>query len=294
MTILITGATGNVGSAVVRELSARGAHVRAFVRDPAAAAARLGDEVELAVGDFADDDSVRRALRGVDRLFLSSGDGPTKVSHERAVVDAAAAAGVELIVKASTWGADPASPLPGLAFNGRVEAHVRNIGIPAVHLRSAFYMTNLLSAAEQVRATGKLFAPAGAGATAMIDPRDIGAVGAAVLTGDGHAARCYTLTGPEAITYADVARVLTDATGRRVEYVDVPPHAAREGLAQSGMPDWLIAHLDGAFEHMRRGAFAQTTDTVRVLTGRDGRTFVDFASEHAGLFASLPAPTAGT
>jgi uncharacterized protein YbjT (DUF2867 family) len=293
MTVLVTGATGNVGSAVVRELSARGEPVRAFARDPAAAAARLGNDVDLAVGDFADHDSVRRALDGVDRLFLSSGDGPPKVGHERAVIDAAADAGVQLIVKASASGADPASPLPGLAFNGRVEEHLRRSGVSAVNLRSAFYMTNLLNAAEQVRATGTLFAPAGSGAIAMIDPRDIGAVGAAVLTGDGHAGRCYTLTGPEAITYRDVARALTAATGRRVAYVDVPPQAAREGLAQAGMPDWLIEQLDGAFERIRRGAFAQTTDTVRVLTGREGRTFVDFASANAGLFAPVPAPAVG-
>src|SRR5919197_739452 len=135
MTVLVTGATGNVGSAVVRELLERG---------------------EPVFGDFAAPASVRRALEGVHRLFLSSGDGPLKVGHETAVIDAAAAAGLELVVKASTLGADAASPLPGLAYNGRIEDHLRASGLPAVNLRSSFYMTNLLAAAEQVRATGTL------------------------------------------------------------------------------------------------------------------------------------------
>jgi uncharacterized protein YbjT (DUF2867 family) len=289
MTVLVTGATGNVGAAVVRELSDRGDPVRAFVRDPGAARERLGDRVELAAGDFGDAASVRRALDGVDRVFLSSADGPAKVGHEAAIIDAARAAGVELLVKASTWGADAASPLPGLAYNGRIEDHLRSAGIPAVNLRSSFYMTNLLAAAEPVRAAGRLFAPAGSGAVAMIDPRDAGAVGAAVLTGDGHAGRDYTLTGAAAITYGQVAEALSAATGRPIAYVDVPPDAAREGLVQAGMPGWLVEHFDGAFERIRRGEFAQTTDTVRVLSGREPRAFAQFARDHAGAFAPAAA-----
>jgi uncharacterized protein YbjT (DUF2867 family) len=285
MTVLVTGATGNVGAAAVHELSERGLRVRAFVRDTDAARERLGERVELAVGDFADTDSVRRALNGVDRVLLSSGDGPAKVGHEAAVIDAAAAAGVELIAKASTWGADAASPLPGRAYNGRIEDHLRSAGVPAVNLRSSFYMTNLLAAAGQVRAVGRLSAPAGLGAVAMIDPRDVGAVGAAVLTSDGHAGRCYELTGPEAITYAQVAEALSAATGRPIAYAHVAPEAAREGLVAAGMPDWLVEHLDGAFERIRRGELAQTTDTVRVLTGREPRTLAQFARD-AGVFAA--------
>ena len=106
MTVLVTGATGNVGSQVVHDLRGRGVPVRAFVRDPE----RLAVDVEAAVGDLSDPASIARALDGVDRVFLSSGDGPDKVAHEAAVVDAAAAAGVELIVKASTVMAKAGSP----------------------------------------------------------------------------------------------------------------------------------------------------------------------------------------
>jgi uncharacterized protein YbjT (DUF2867 family) len=284
MTVLVTGATGNVGSQVVRELAAHGVRVRAFVRDPARAAELLGGAVELAAGDLADAGSVRRALAGVDRVFLSSADGPDKVAHEAAVVDACAAAGVELVVKASTAGADPASPLPALAWNGRSEEHLRRSGVPATVLASSFYTTNLLAAAAQVRDAGALLAPAGEGRVAMIDPQDVGAVAAAVLCGDGHAGRTYRLTGPEAITYEEVADELSRTTGSRVRYVSVPEDAAREGLAAADMPDWLVQQLIGAFRLIRTDALAETTDVVRVLTGRDGRTFAEFARDHAARF----------
>jgi uncharacterized protein YbjT (DUF2867 family) len=284
MTVLVTGATGNVGSAVVAELRRRGAAVRAFVRRPAE---KLGDDVEIAIGDFDDPGSVRAALRGVDRVFLSSADGPRKAHHEAAVIDAA---DVELIVKASTIGAQAGAALPPFDWNGRSEDHLRRSGVPAVVLRSGFYMTNLLAVAEPVRARHILPAPAGDGRIAMIDPFDVGAVAAAVLTGTGHDGRTYELTGPEAVGYRDIAAELSRVTGTHVEYVDVPPAAAREGLVASGMPDWLVQHLDGAFARFRAGEFAATTDTVAVLTGRPPRSIADFLTDHADAFAPIAQP----
>jgi uncharacterized protein YbjT (DUF2867 family) len=272
MTVVVTGATGNVGSQVLPELRRRGVPARAFVRDAARAADVLGEEVELVLGDFDDDDSIRRAVDGADRVFLSSADGPRKVEHETAVIDACAGAGVGLIVKASTRSADPASPLAPFAWNGRSEAYLRRSGVPAVVLHSGFYMTNVLGAVDGDR----LLAPTGAGRVAMIDPADVGRVAAAVLSGDEHAGRTYRLTGPEAIGFEEAGAALG------VRYVDVPPEAAREGLAASGLPDWLVDHLDGAFRMIRAGALEEVTDTVFVLTGREPRTFARFARERVG------------
>ena len=291
MRVLVTGATGNVGSRVVRDLRGRGVEVRAFVRDPEAAAARLGDGVELAAGDLSDPRSVRRAVAGVERVFLSSGDSPAKPAQEAAVVDAAAEAGVELVVKASTLLADPSSPLAPLAWNGASEERLRASGVPWVVLRSAFYMTNLLAAAEAVRAEGRLVAPAGEARIAMIDPRDAGSAGAAILAGEGHAGRVYDLTGPEAVTYARIAEELSGALGRPVEFVDVPGEAARQGLLAAGLPDWLADHVVGAFARFREGAMERVTPTVRELTGREPRSVGEWAREHAAAFGGA-APVA--
>ncbi len=149
--------------------------------------------------------------------------------------------------------------------------------MPAVVLASAFYMTNLLAAAG-----GPLVAPAGNGRVAMIDPADVGAVAAAVLTGDGHAGQTYRLTGPEAIDYATVAAALG------VEYVDVPEEAARAELSAAGMPDWLVTQLVGVFRLIRDDAMAETTGTVRELTGREPRSFAAFARERFVRAAATP------
>jgi uncharacterized protein YbjT (DUF2867 family)/flavin-dependent dehydrogenase len=284
MTVLVTGATGNVGSHAVRELLRRGASVRAFVRDESRARALWGSDVQLAVGDFADAASVRRAMEGIDRLLLSSADGPDKVVHETTVIDAAAGSGIELIVKVSTNMAQVGSPLPAFDWNGRIEQHLTQSRIPYVRLHSAFYMSNLLATADQVRQTGKLVAPAAQGRLAMIDPADIGAVAAEILTTEGHAGATYVLTGPEAITYEDVAAELSAITGRRIEFIDVPESVAEEHLTASGVPAWLVSHVTGAFRLIRSDAMATTTTTVHDLLGREPRSFSEFVRDHSGAF----------
>ena len=248
MTVMVTGASGNVGSAVVRALRSRGVEVR--VR---------GERLE-----------------GCDALFLSSADWPGKVEFETATIDAAEAAGVRLIVKASTPAAQAGSPLPPFDWHGRIEAHLRASGVPWVLLHSGFYMTNV---AMTVRG-GAVVAPAGRGAVAMIDPADVGEVGAAALVGEARDV-VYELTGPEAITYADAAAALG------LPYVDAPPDAARAGMAAAGLPDWLVTHLDGVFAAIRAGELARVTDTVAEVLGRPARSFRAFAREFS------PAMSAG-
>jgi uncharacterized protein YbjT (DUF2867 family) len=176
------------------------------------------------------------------------------------------------------------SPLPPFDWHGHIEQHLWRSEVPAVVLRSTFFMSNLIASAEPIRHTGKLFAPADGAKIAMIDPRDVAAVVAVVLTTDGYEGQTYELTGPEAITYEHIAEELSAATGRPIEFVDVPHEAAQQGFVEAGMPGWLVEHLSGLFGIIREGALEQTTDTVRTLTGREPRTFAEFAREHAGRF----------
>lgn len=284
MTVLVTGATGNVGRHVVRELATRGARVRALVRDAGAARVVTGDKIDLAVGDFDDAASLRSALDGVEAVFLTSADQPRKVQHENAVIDAAASAGAARIVKLASIGTRIGSSVTTWDWHGRIVDHLEASGLPHVVLHANFFMSNLLMAAETIAGAGKIFAPAAGAKIAMIDPRDLGAAAAAVLTGTAHEGRTYVLTGPEAITYDDVAASLSAALRRPVEFVDVPGPAMRGSLLEAGMPVWLADFLPTLFEALREGKGADATDSVRELTGRDPRDFDEFVRDHATLF----------
>ena len=159
--ILVTGATGNVGSRVVHELRGGGVPVRAFVRDRDKAVGMLGDDVELAIGDFGDPASIQAALDGVDGVFLACSNQPQQVEYETRVIDAAEEAGVRRIVKLSALGTEIGSPVAFWDWHARIENHLRASDVPFVILRPTFSMANLLASAEAVQYTGKLFAPAG-------------------------------------------------------------------------------------------------------------------------------------
>jgi uncharacterized protein YbjT (DUF2867 family) len=283
--IVVTGATGNTGSEVVRALSARGDHVRAFVRDPAQARQKLGRRVELAIGDFADSRSVRAALEGADALFLSCADDPRRVTWEIHAIQAAAAAGVRQIVKLSTANAEPGSPVAFWDWHGQVEQYLRGSGVSWVILQSSWYMSNLLVSASQVAAEGRLYAPAGEARIAMIDPRDVGAAAAAVLSSAGHDGQTYLLTGPDAITYAQVAAELSAATASAVEFIDVPDDQAQQAMIRDGLPGFAAEQIVKAFGRLRQGVEAQVTLAIETLTGSSPRDFASFARSHARQFA---------
>jgi uncharacterized protein YbjT (DUF2867 family) len=288
-TILVTGATGNVGHHLVRQLAGRDVTTRAFVRDPEAAAARLGDlgrSVELHVGDLDDPATIRAALRSVDRVVLAAADGPAKVAQEQRVIDLAAEAGVELVVKLSAMHADESSPLPAFAWHGTIERHLAASGLPAVVLQPAFFMANLLMVAPGIAATDTLFAPSGGAKVAMVDVRDVAAVAAAVLCDPTYAGHMMTVTGPEAITFDDVAVAIGAAVGRPIRSVDLTPEEARPRFEGAAVPPWLRQHLEGVFELIRNGEFARTSDTVRRVTGGPGTDIAAFARDHAAAFAS--------
>jgi len=292
--IVVTGATGNAGTEVVRALAARGSRVRAFVRDPGTARARLGADIELAAGDLADQRSVRAALEGAGTLLLSCADDPRRVGWETAAIDAAVAAGVRRIVKLSAATAEPGSPVAFWDWHGQVEQHLRASGAGWVSLRASWYMSNLLAGAARVAAEGRLYAPAGEARIAMIDPRDVGAAAAAVLSSPGHEGQTYLLTGPRAITYAQVAAELSAATGRSVEFIDVPDDAARQAMVRDGLPGFAAGQIVKMFGMMRQGTAAQVSPAVEALTGSAPGDFASYALDHARLFAPVAAAVPAT
>jgi uncharacterized protein YbjT (DUF2867 family) len=287
--VLVTGATGSVGRHVVAELRRRGAPVRALVRDRARAADVLGPDVELAVGDFADPASLRAALPGVERVYLSCGNHPAQAAWETAMVDAAAAAGVSRIVKLSALDARIGSPVAFADAHGRIEEHLRASGVPHVLLKPTFAMTNLFAAADGIRQAGAIFLPGAGAEVAMIDPRDVAEVAAVALTTDGHDGRAYELTGPAALTFDDVAAQLAAVLDRPVGFVAVPDGAALGQLVEAGVPEWYARNVVAQFGLLRRGTQAGVRDVVRVLTGHEPRSVGEFLRDHAVAFETVGA-----
>ena len=283
--LLVTGATGNVGSRVVQVLQERGVPVRAFMRDHGKAQTMPGDGVELAVGDFGDPESVRRSMEGVEGVFLACSNQPRQVEYETRVIDAAREAGVRRIVKLSALGAEIGAPVAFWDWHARIEEHLQSSGIPSVVLRPGFSMANLLASAETVQYTGKLFVPAGEAGISMVHPQDVGAAASVALIGDGHEGETYTLTGPEAITFEGVAEHLSEAVGREIECLNVPDEAALQGMIEQGIPEFVAAQIVAVFGVLRGGGQERTTGTVQSMTGREPRGFAEFAREHARLFA---------
>lgn len=284
--IVVTGATGNVGAHVVAALRAAGLPVRAFVRDAARARERLGEGTDLVVGDLADRLCVRRALAGIDAVFLATSNQPAQVELETGVIDEAAAAGVGRIVKLSTLSARAGSPIGVWDWQARIEEHLRASGLAAVVVAASTFMSNLLLAGETVRREGCLYAPAGGARIAFVDPRDVAATAAAALACSRWDGSTLVVTGPEALTYADVAAELSAVAGRPVRFVDITPQEARAGMVAAGLPDWLAADVVGMFACLKDGAAAQVTPTVREVTGREPGTLARYVRDHAAFFAA--------
>lgn len=288
--ILITGATGNVGSGVVARLLEHGISPRILVRDPDRVPQHWldgGPRVDVAVGDFEDAASLDAAMTGVRRVFLTSSDGPDKVAHETAVVDAAHRADVDRIVKLSAMHAEIGSPLPAFDWHGRIEAYLADRGAPHVLLRPAFFMENLLMVAAGV-AAGQLAGPVAGQRVAMVAVSDVAASGAAALLAET-VRPAYVLTGPEAITFTQVATALTRAIGRQVDFLDLTPEQARPRFAGAGHPDWLVQQLAGVFGLIRAGAFDHVADGVPVLTGSPATSVDQWATSCAAVFSGRAA-----
>jgi uncharacterized protein YbjT (DUF2867 family) len=281
--VLVTGATGNTGRAIIDALIARDAPVRAMVRT-AADAGRLPGGVDLAVADFDDPASLAAALDGAERAYLVTPSSEQAESQQRRFADLAARAGVKHLVVLSQLAADEQSPVRFLRYHAAVERHVRELGLAWTFLRPNLFFQGLLAFAPAIAAQGRFFAPIGDARVSAVDVRDIAAVAAVALTEPGHEGTTYTLTGPAAITHAEIAAALTAALGRDVSFTDVPPDAFAQNLAGI-LPPWQIQGLLEDYAHYRRGEAAAVTQAVAEVTGRPARDVGEFARDYAGAFA---------
>ncbi|WP_174189141.1 NAD(P)H-binding protein [Nocardia barduliensis] len=282
--IVITGATGTIGSEIVRQLADRGAHVRAVTRDPARTEVPAG--VEVVQGDYADLPSMRAAMTGAQAAFIVGVLGPEYAEADRALITTARDAGVGRIVKLSAIGTGDTElgrvgtwHLPG-------EQAVRDSGVEWTILRPSSFASNTLSWADAIRAGQPVPNMTGDAAQGVIDPRDVAGVAVAALTYAEHAGRIYTLTGPELRTTHDLAATLATVAGHPVDVIDIPETEARAHMLASGMS---VEFVDGALAgqaYVRAGHNAIVTEDVSRILGR-ARSFAEWAADHANAFVTV-------
>lgn len=284
--ILITGATGTTGTELNKLLASRGVPVRAMVRSENGAKKVAGlAGVEPAIGDFDDAASLERALRGVERAFLLTNSTERAEAQQRTFVEAGRRTGLRHVVKLSQLAADERSPVRFLRYHAAIERMIMESGMAYTFLRPNLYMQGLLAFAQSIKANGQFFAAAGDARVSVVDVRDNAAAAAAALTEPSHEGRTYSLTGPQALTHAEMAAAISEAVGRTVTFRDIPPEAMRDALLGMGVPLWQADGLIEDYAHYRRGEAAAVMSGVQEATGRPPRPFSAFARDFAPAFS---------
>jgi uncharacterized protein YbjT (DUF2867 family) len=286
-TILVTGATGNVGGELVRLLSAQGANVRAAARSPEAVPMLPG--VVPVHFDFTRPDTWGPVLEGVAQMFVLPIGNPNVLPPAVPLMTQAQAAGVRRVVLLTYRGANAALPgLPGTPPESggprMAELHLVGSGLEYTILRPTWFMQNFTHdfIAPMVRA-GTIYLPAGDGKTAFIDTRDIAAAADAVLTQPGHAGAEYDLTGEQALSYGEAAAILSAAAGREIKYVSIPAESFRASLIEGGVSVGEADILTALFAAVRGGLEEGVSPALHTLLGRAPTTLEQFAQDYADL-----------
>jgi uncharacterized protein YbjT (DUF2867 family) len=282
--IAVFGATGQTGGEVTRLLAGRGVPTRALIHNRAKARMLEELDVEIVEVDLAQPATLKAALTGAEKAYFVA-PGPTVQLSEN-VYDAAQRAGVRHIVRLSgsfMVGLD--APVLLDRWHAQAEQALERSGIAYTHLRPSVFMQNLLF----LGASGALALPMGYTSVNLVDYRDIAAVAVAALTGTGHAGQTYAISGPEALTFSQVAAKLAAATGRSFTYAPLSEREFAQRLIQSGRPVSLAADLAKEYALIGAGhpAFTVVTDTVLRLTGQTARSVDQFARDYARALAAL-------
>ena len=284
--ILITGGTGTAGREISKALEHMGARHRSLVRDLARAAASASSNVDLVEGDLSRPETLAAALDGVEKALLLTAASPEAVQQERNFIAAAKRAGVRYVVKFSSYGAGLHAPHFFGRQHGEGERRLEDSGLPFTMLRPNGFFQNFLGNAGSIQARSAFHAPAGEMKFSAVDVRDIAAVAAHVLTEDGHQWQRYSITGPEALSHAEIAERFSQVLGRTIRYVDVPEDAAREWMLAAGIPPWTVDKLLDLYRYYRSGAAAEVTWEIERVGRKAPIAFQQFVRDHAAAFAA--------
>lgn len=282
--ILVIGATGTTGKELVKLLAKNGHKTRVTVRPTSNKSELQALGVELVQADLNDVGSLVKAMGGIQKVYFATPLVPNMVELSSSIIRAAKSAGVKHLVKLSGGGAE--IDLDTMArWHRAVEKEMEQSGIAYTFLRSNSFMQNLSNFnSHTIRDHGAFYAPHGDGKSAYIDARDIAQVAYRVLTEKGHQNRAYYLSGPEALSGAEIANILSSATGKVIKYVDVPVEAARASMQGAGMPAEIVEGLLEHYQVMKSGYTARVSSAVEEITGQKATYFEAFAQAEKEAF----------
>jgi uncharacterized protein YbjT (DUF2867 family) len=279
--ILITGATGTIGSEVLHRLTARGEPVRALARTPA----KVKADVEIVQGDFEDPASLARAVAGVEAVFLVTAPSRPVADHDLALTEAARSAGVDRIVKLSAIKAgELINGVEVGAWHRLTEKVVETSGVDWTILRPSSFASNLLQFADLIRTDSPVPSWTGTGRMGVIAPRDVAAVAVEALTTRDHIGQRYTLTGSTALTFDEQVGMLADVLGKPIRTFDMSFNAVREMMTGNGLDPAAVEMSLVGIRFSRAGHYAEVNGEVARLLGREPIAFAAWARENQGLF----------
>ena len=278
--VLLTGATGSTAALVAAQLRRKGMAVRALVRDAKKAEALAAQGVELVIGDFETPASLQAALDGVASVFLVTPPHPDASGMvDRFLAVATRSPLRPRIVRLSAIKGSDQGPTDNTRTHGRADRAIQDSGLPYLILRPNYFMQNLFGSAESILSQGVMFQGTGDGRIGFIDVRDIADVAAAVLVDTQWDRGIYELTGPESLTYGDVAKRIGEALGREVKYVPVTPEQVRESIVKRGWGDWAAGIMADYSAAYARGWGDFTTSFVEKISGHPARSYATFLRE---------------
>jgi uncharacterized protein YbjT (DUF2867 family) len=283
--ILVTGATGNVGSAVLGNLGTTDVDLRALAHDESKAHSIKDRGVEAVVGELLEPETLIPALEGVSTVLLITPIHPEQVTQATNVIEAAKESGNDpRIVRLSVHQASHEAPSRNSRQHAQIEDELRSSGLPYTLLRPQSFMQNTLVTARTVASEGKIYQPFKDGKLGMIDAWDIGEVAAKVLTEEGHEGAVYTLTGPAAISFYEVAEALSEVLGKEVRYVDISLEDAKRAMLNMGLSEWRADVLIEYAKAHSEGYSNFTTQDVEQLTGQPATSYKEFATDFERVF----------
>ena len=275
---LVTGATGTTGGEVVRQLATARFAARALVRDLSKFDPPASDLIQYVAGDLGDVRSLDAAMQGVEAVYLNVVPGPNALDHVDNVIAAAKDAGVARLVKLSGLLASADSPSAIIRMHSEADDRVRASGVGHTILRANSFYQNILGQLPGIKANGAFYLPLGDTHQSLIDVADIAAIAVEAMTTSAHVGQTYDLTGPESLTFHDVAISLSNARGAPVTYVPILRAQFEETLRGYGTPAVAANDLGELFDVFASGIYADVTGDVETILGRKPRRFDAFAA----------------